>query len=288
LTTLANARLLDPATGYDGPGLLRVEDGVIVEVRHGPGLQPPEGPVVDCAGRALMPGLIDLRAKGGGGLDALAAEAAAGGVTTAVVIPESDHPTDEPSAVAGLLARGRALSGARLLPAGALTRGLGGERMAEIGLMRETGAVLFSDGDHALADTRLLRRILTYAAAFGALVAHRPLDPHLARGAVARESEQAGRLGLPSVPAAAERIGVERDAALVELTGAPLLVDGLGTEAGVEALARAKARGLPLSGASPSTTWPSTRSTRAGWTRASAWTRRWDRVGPPGAGRRPL
>lgn len=249
-TAFVNARLLDPEGGYDGPGAVLVRDGVIAEVRRLPAFEglAEDAAVVDCGGQALSPGLIDLRAEVGGGLTALARDAAEGGVATVIAGPGGGLTLDDPAEVAGLLSRGRMLDGARLLPAGALTRGGEGERLAEMGLMREAGAVLFTDGARALADTRLLRRALSYAAHFGAPVAHRPMDPHLARGAVAIESEQAGRLGLPSVPAMAERIGLERDAALVELTGARLIADRIGTEAGVEALTRVRSRGLPVTG----------------------------------------
>jgi dihydroorotase len=126
---------------------------------------------------------------------------------------------------------------------------MAGERLAEIGLLHEAGAVLISDGDRAIGDSRVLRRVLRYAAGFGVPVAHRPIDVHLSRGAVAAEGEFAARLGLSGVPDVAERIGLERDVAIAEGTGAPLHLDGLSTAVGVAALAAAKARGAPVTGA---------------------------------------
>jgi dihydroorotase len=135
---------------------------------------------------------------------------------------------------------------ARIFPAGAATKGLKGERMAEIGLLAEAGCVYVTDADHSIVDSKVMRRILSYANGLGVLVAHRPADPWLTDGAAASESEFAGRLGLPSAPAAAEKIMLERDIALAELTGARLLVDQISTAGALESLRRAKDRGLPI------------------------------------------
>ena len=118
--------------------------------------------------------------------------------------------------------------------------------MAEIGLMREAGAVYITDVDHPVVDTLVLRRVLSYAAGFGALVSHRPADPYLSAGAAATEGEFAGRLGLPGVSPVAELIMLERDLALAELTGAPLLVDQVSCAASLESLARAKDKGVKV------------------------------------------
>ena len=118
--------------------------------------------------------------------------------------------------------------------------------MAEIGLMREAGCVYVTDADRPIVDSRVMRRLLAYAGGLGVLVAHRPADPWLTDGAAATESEFAGRMGLAAAPAAAETIMLERDIALVELTGARLLVDQISAAAPLESLARAKAAGLPI------------------------------------------
>ena len=250
-----NARLIDPESGYDGPGCLLARDGVIAEVRRSPTFdsRPAEARLIDCEGAALAPGLIDLRVKTGepGGaaaetLKSAAEAAAAGGVTTLVLQPDTDPPVDEPALVDFLLRRGRDLGLVKMLAAGAATRGLKGEQLAEIGLMAEAGAAYFTDVDRPIRDSRVLRRVMAYAGAFNALIAHRPADPWLSEGASATEGELAGRMGLPSVPAVAERIVLERDLALAELTGARLLVDQITTAEALDSLARARAKGLEV------------------------------------------
>jgi dihydroorotase len=153
---------------------------------------------------------------------------------------------DEPAVVDFLLRRTRDIELVHVYPAGAATKGVKGERMAEIGLMREAGCVYVTDADRPIVNSKVLRRVLSYARSFNTLVAHRPADPWLSTGAAATEGEFAGRMGLPGVPAIAEKIMLERDLALVELTGAPFLVDQITTAAALESLARGKAKGLPV------------------------------------------
>ena len=251
-----NARLVDPESGYDGPGALVVTEGVIADVRRAPLLEAPSPDlqVLDCGGALLIPGLVDLRVKTGEPgaepketLKSAARAAAAGGVTTLVLQPDTDPALDDPAAIDFVLRRARDLDLVHVLAAGAATRGCAGARMAEIGLMREAGAAYVTDGDRTVADSKLLRRVLTYAKAHGALVAHRPADPFLSAGACATEGELAARLGLPAAPALAERITLERDLALAELTGARLLVDQITTADSCERLRAARARGVAAS-----------------------------------------
>ena len=128
----------------------------------------------------------------------------------------------------------------------ALTRGLAGEVMTEIGLLKEAGAVAFTDGDRTVANARVMRRALAYAATFDALVVGHAEDPELVEGAAITEGEFATRLGLPAAPALAEAIIVERDIRLVELTGARYHFGQISTRAALDAIAAAKARGLPI------------------------------------------
>ncbi|HEV7352397.1 MAG TPA: dihydroorotase [Brevundimonas sp.] len=256
MTSLAllNARLLDPASGYDGPGAVLVEDGRIRDVMRGAGAAAPTGvTAVDAGGLCLAPGLIDIRVKTGEPgaepretLKSAALAAAAGGVTTIVVQPDTDPALDDPAGIDFVQRRGGALGLVNVRAAGAATRGLEGQRMAEIGLMDEAGALYFTDVDHVIADSRTLMRVMSYATAFDALIAHRPADPWLSQGAVATSGELATRLGLPAAPAIAERIQLERDLALVEQTGARFLVDQISTAGALETLARARARGLEV------------------------------------------
>jgi dihydroorotase len=251
-TAFVGARLVDPQSGYDGPGALVVKDGVIAEVLRRPTIEAasPDLEIIDCQGAMLAPGLVDLRVKTGEPgaetketLKSAARAAAAGGVTTIVVQPDTDPAIDEPAMVHFILERARDLGLVHVHPAGAATKDLKGEHMAEIGLMREAGALYVTDVDRPIVDSRVLRRVMAYARGFDTLVAHRPADPFLMAGAAATEGELAGRLGLPAAPAAAEKIMLERDLALAELTGAGLIVDQITTAAALESLARAKANG---------------------------------------------
>jgi dihydroorotase len=252
---LINARLVDPATGYDGPGAVLIAGGVIVDVAHKPdlGALTPDVEVIDAGGALLIPGLVDIRVKTGEPgaepketLKSAALAAAAGGVTTMVVQPDTNPAIDEPAVVDFILRRARDIELVHVYPAGAATKGCQGQRMAEIGLMREAGCLYVTDADRPIVDSKVLRRVMSYAKAFGALVAHRPADPWLSAGAAASEGEFSARMGLPSVPAIAERIMLERDLALVELTGAPFIVDQVTTAGALESLARARSKGLPV------------------------------------------
>ena len=248
-----NARLVDPETGYDGPGAVVVSGGVIADIARGRDFTDLSSDVrvIDCNGGMLAPGLVDLRVKTGEPgaetketLRSAAQAAAAGGVTSIVVQPDTDPAVDDPSVVDFILRRAQDIESCHILAAGAATKGLRGEQMAEIGLMRDAGARYITDVDRPIIDSKVMRRILSYAASFGMALAHRPQDPWLSKGAAATEGEFASRLGLPSAPAASERIGLERDLALAELSGGRLLIDQITCGAALEALARAKGRGV--------------------------------------------
>jgi dihydroorotase len=248
------ARLVDPATGYDGPGCLIAADGLIAEVVRAPsydGLSA-DIEIVECNGAMLAPGLVDIRVKTGEPgaetketLKSAARAAVAGGVTSIVVQPDTDPVVDEPSVVDFILRRSRDIGLTKVYPAGAATKGCDGRAMAEIGLMREAGCVYITDADRPIVDSQVMRRVLVYSRGFGVPVSHRPSDPWLSGGA-AHEGEFAGRMGLPGIPAAAETIMLERDLALAELTGAHLIVDQLSSAGALEALRRAKDRGVSV------------------------------------------
>jgi dihydroorotase len=250
-----NARLLDAASSLDTPGALLVEDSRIRE--FGPRLfhdgLPQDAEMIDCNGRALAPGLIDMRVFTGEPgsehretLESASRAAAAGGITTMVVMPNTEPVIDEPSLVDFIKRRAAATASVRVLPMAALTRRLAGESMTEIGLLKEAGAVAFTDGDRTVTSTRVMRLALAYASTFGALVVGHAEDPELSEGAAMNEGEYATRLGLPSAPPAAETIIVERDIRLVELTGARYHFGQISTRAALEAVVAAKSRGLPI------------------------------------------
>jgi dihydroorotase len=250
-----NARIVDPASGYDGQGAVIVTEGVIADVVKGadPGSLSADVEVVDVGGKLLIPGLVDIRVKTGEPgaetketLKSASRAAAAGGVTTVVVQPDTNPAVDDPSVVDFILRRARDIELVNVYPAGAATKGLQGERMAEIGLMHDAGCVYVTDVDHPIVNSKVMQRVLAYAKSFGVLVAHRPADPWLCAGAVATAGEFAGRMGLSGAPAIAERIMLERDLALVEYTGAPFLVDQVTTADAIESLRRGLDRGLPV------------------------------------------
>ncbi|AZS20690.1 MULTISPECIES: dihydroorotase [unclassified Caulobacter] len=250
-----NARLVDPESGYDGPGGVIVSEGVITDVAKGRefGKLSKAVRVVDCGGALLAPGLIDLRVRTGEPgaetketLASAAKAAAAGGVTSFVVQPDTAPAIDDPSMVDFILRRARDVDSARILVAGAATKGLLGEQMAEIGLMREAGCVYVTDAGKPIVDSKVMQRVLTYAKGFDTLLAHRPMDPWLGRGGAAIGGEFAGRMGLPSISPMAERIMLERDVALLEATGGKLLVDQISSAQALETLARAKGKGLRI------------------------------------------
>ncbi|MCQ8279496.1 dihydroorotase [Acetobacteraceae bacterium KSS8] len=253
ITLFDRVRLIDPATGLDRPGRLLVRDGRIDGI-DSPAEGAPEGAtIVDGQGAVLCPGLVDMRvALGEPGHEyretiAEAAEAAnAGGVTTVASLPNGVPAIDDPALVRLLRARGEETGRLSILPYGALTRGCEGKEMAELGLLREAGAVAFTDGTRAIADSRLMRLALSYSRAFGAMVVQHPEDPALARGGVATEGELATRLGLPGIPAAAEAILVARDVRLAQLTGGALHVAHVSTAETVRIIARAKADGIRI------------------------------------------
>ncbi len=249
------ARLVDPETGYDGPGALVIANGKIAEVWRGDAAPElgADALRVEAAGAMLCPGLIDLRVKTGEPgaepketLKSAARAAAAGGVTSIVVQPDTDPVIDDPAVADFILRRARDIELVHVYPAGAATKGLDGHALAEIGLLREAGCVYVTNGDRPIVDSRVMRRLLSYAGGLGVLVAHRPSDPWLADGAVATEGEFSGRLGLASEPVAGEAIMLERDLALVALTGARLMVDQISAAAPLRGLERAKDAGLPV------------------------------------------
>lgn len=244
--SFTNARLVDPSIGRDETGSLHVEDGRIVE--GGPVFNADE--TIDCGGRVLAPGLIDLKVSTGEPGDehretiaSAGRAAAAGGVTTICVQPDTDPPLDDPALIEFVA---RAPCAVRVLPMGALTQGLKGEKMSEMGLMSAAGAVGFTEGDASIANTRVMRRALSYAATFDLLVAVHAEDPFLAEGGAMNEGETATRLGLPGIPAAAEAIIVERDLRLAEMTGARLHFQQISTAAALDAIRAARARGLKV------------------------------------------
>ncbi len=252
---LANARILDPSRDLDFPGDLLIADGVIRETKRGIGAAGvPEGTeVVDCKGRIVAPGLIDMRAfvgePGAEYRETLATAsqaAAAGGVTTIICQPDTSPAIDDPAIVDFILRRARDTAIVHVQTMAALTKGLHGKEMTEIGLLKAAGAVAFTDGARSVTNALVMRRTLTYARDFDALVVHHTEDPDLVGEGVMNEGELAARLGLHGIPAAAEAIMLERDMRLVALTGCSYHAASITCRASLDILQRAKEAGLPV------------------------------------------
>ncbi len=251
-TLFTNARLIDPEAGTDGPGWLRVESGRIVA--RGEGDAPGgNGARVDCGGRCLAPGIVDIgvkvcepgeRHKESYKTAGLAA--AAGGVTTIVTRPDTTPAIDTPETLEFVTRRAQADTPVNVLPMAALTKGRAGREMTEIGFLMDAGAVAFSDCDHVVADTKVFSRALTYARSLGALVVAHPQEPGLSAGAAATSGKFASLYGLPAVSPMAERMGLDRDIALLEMTGAKYHADQITTARALPALERAKRNGLDI------------------------------------------
>jgi dihydroorotase len=251
---IRNGRVIDPANGVDAPGDVLVQAGRIARV--GPRLEAPPGTeTVDAGGRVIAPGLIDihvhLREPGQEYKETIATgtRAAAAGGFTAVACMANTQPVNDTRAVTDyILAEARARGVVRVYPIGAVTRGLGGREMAELGELAEAGCVAYSDDGRPVMNSVLLRRALEYAQAFGRPIVSHAEDLALAEGGVMHEGFVSTDLGLRGIPAAAEEIMVARDVALAELTGTPIHVAHVSTAAAVRLLRDAKARGVPVTG----------------------------------------
>jgi dihydroorotase len=252
---LTNALLTDPATRTQTRGALLIKDGVFADL--GSGLTRDsvgsDIEVLDCRGQVLAPGLIDMRAVTGEPgaehretLASASQAAAAGGVTTVVCTPETHPPIDDPAIVDFVLRRARDTAIVHIHAMAALTKGLAGQEMTEIGLLGEAGALAFTDGARSVMNARVLRRTLTYARDFDALVVHHTQDANLAGDGVMNEGEFSSRLGLPGIPAEAEAILLERDMRLVALTGGRYHAATVTCRASIDVLRKAKASGLKV------------------------------------------
>jgi dihydroorotase len=255
---LTNARILDPSRDLDLVGDLLMADGAIREVKRGiSAAGVPEGAeVIDCRDRIVAPGLIDMRAfigePGAEYRETLASAshaAAAGGVTTIICQPDTNPPIDDPAMVDFVQRRARDTAIVHVQPMAALTTGLKGEEMTEIGLLKAAGAVAFTDGARSVTNARVMRRALTYARDFDALIAHHTEDPDLVGEGVMNESEFAARLGLMGVPTAAETIMLERDLRLVALSQARYHAASLTCADSLDVLKRGKEAGLAITAA---------------------------------------
>ena len=252
---LANARIVDPARDLDAPGDVLISDGVVRDARRGIGAAGvPEGTdVINCAGKIVAPGLIDMRAfvgePGAGHRETFASAsraAAAGGITTIVCQPDTSPVIDNSATVDFVLRRARDTAIVNIHPMAALTKGMAGKEMTEIGLLKAAGAVAFTDGSASVMNAQVMRRALAYARDFDALIVHYTEDPALVGEGVMNEGEFASRLGLIGVPTAAETVVLERDIRLVALTGGRYHAASVTCRDSLDILRRARDAGLAV------------------------------------------
>ena len=250
-----NARLLDPATGVNAPGGVLTEGEKIIEV--GANLfsdgAPDDAEVIDCAGAYLAPGLVDIRMHTGEPgqehketLASAGRAAVAGGITSMVCLPNTKPVIDDMSVSEFIARRARQQGLAKVYCYGAITKGLEGNELAEMGLLAESGAVAFTDGLKSVTNAQVMRRALDYAATFGFLIVQHAEEPSLAKGGMMNAGETATRMGLSGIPRQAEVIMVERDIRLVEMTGGAQHFAHLSTTEAIDAVRKAKAAGLPI------------------------------------------
>lgn len=251
-TLFTNARLIDPEAGTDAPGWLLMESGKITATGH-EATMPEADEQQDCAGACLAPGIVDIGVKvcepgerHKESYKSAGLAAAAGGITTMITRPDTDPTIDTPEVLSFALRRANEAAPVNVLPMAALTKGRAGAEMTEIGFLMDAGAVAFTDCDRVIANTKVFSRALTYARSLGALVVAHPQEPGLSDGAAATSGKFASLRGLPAVSPMAERMGLDRDIALLEMTGAAYHADQITTARALPALERARRNGLNI------------------------------------------
>lgn len=241
---IRNGRLIDPRNGLDQASDLFIADGKVAGIGRTPaGFEPERS--IDAAGLVVCPGLIDLGARLNS-IEAELAAAVAGGVTSVVVPPDADPPLDEPELADRLVRRAGDIGRARVLPLGALTLGLNGERLSELAGLAKAGCVAFSQAKRQVVDTEALLRALEYAATFGFAVWLQPQDYWLSRNGIAHAGEVASRLGLAGIPVSAETVAISTFLQLVRDTGVRLHLTRISSAAGIKQVERARFDGLPV------------------------------------------
>jgi dihydroorotase len=208
---------------------------------------------IDAGGAFLAPGIVDIGVKVGEpgerhkeSYGSAGQAAAAGGVTTMVTRPDTTPCIDTPETLEFLRRRANDETPVNVLPMAALTKGRQGREMTEIGFLMDAGAVAFTDCDHVVTDTKVLSRAMVYARGLGALIIGHPQDPGLSHGAAATSGKFASLRGLPAVSPMAERMGLDRDIALIEMTGVRYHADQITTSRALPALERAKLNGFDV------------------------------------------
>lgn len=241
--TIINARIINPENGYDEFGSILIESGTISD--FGPEVKE-KGQIIDAQGLVCAPGLIDMRVNSGEPgkenretINTAAKAAAAGGITTIVLMPDTNPVIDDISLV-DFINRKAENAPINIFAAGALTKNLDGSTLTEIGLMSEAGALMFSNGALPITNAQTMRRLLSYSSNFDCLISTRPIESSLSINTVAHESDFSARLGLSASPAVSELIIVQRDIALAGLTDGKLLIDLISSSKSVNVIKQAK------------------------------------------------
>ncbi len=251
---IVGGRVIDPANGVDRSADVFIAEGRIAALGSAPaGFV--EDLRIDATGMLVCPGLVDvcarLREPGAEYKADISSEtraAAAAGVTTLCVPPDTDPVIDEPSVVELIRTRNAGAGRlCRVVAVGALTRGLQGQLLSEMAALSDAGCVGVGNAQHPIENTLVLRRALEYAATYALTVFITPRDRWLSEGGCAHEGAVATRLGLPGIPAAAETTALARDLALIESIGVRAHFGRISTARGVQLLREAIARGLPVS-----------------------------------------
>ncbi|MEK9831680.1 MAG: dihydroorotase [Rhodospirillaceae bacterium] len=258
-TAYINARVIDPASGLDAGAT--PQGGVLTDgariVAIGPDIfasgTPTGAEIIDCAGAVLSPGLVDMRVdfcepgnEHKEDIESGSRAAAAGGVTAVITLPDTDPAIDDASVLEFVARRARDAKLVKVFAYASVTRNADSDEIVEMGLLKQAGAVAFTNGRRAVANAKTLSRALKYALAFDALIVQHPEEPALANGGVMQSGELATRLGLPGIPREAETIMIDRDLALVRMTGGRYHAAHISTAGGVARIRAAKAEGLKV------------------------------------------
>ncbi len=249
---IQGGRVIDPASQLDAPQDIFIAGDRIVGMGQAPADFSADR-TLDANGMLVLPGLVDLAARlrepgfeYRATLDSEMQAALAGGVTSLVCPPDTDPTLDEPGLIEMLKHRARQLNLARLYPLGAMTVGLQGEKLTEMGQLTAAGCVGFSQADVTVHDTNMVWRAMQYACTFGYTLWLRPQDPWLGRDGVAASGPYAGRLGLPGIPEAAETVALHTLFELQRLTGVRLHLCRISSASGLALVRAARAEGLPV------------------------------------------
>lgn len=252
-----NARVVDPASGLDAPASTKggiLTDGTRI-MAIGPDIfatgTPAGTDIVDCEGAVLSPGLVDMRVdfcepgnEHKEDIESGSRAAAAGGVTAVVTLPDTDPAIDDASVLEFVARRARDVKLVKVFAYATVTRNANSDEIVEMGLLKQAGAVAFTNGRSAVGNAKTLSRALKYALAFDVLIVQHPEEESLSNGGVMQSGELATRLGLPGIPREAETIMIARDLALVKMTGGRYHAAHISTAESVEKIRTAKADGL--------------------------------------------